>query len=69
LLVHAEGYASEAARLGALGSETESNEFANGLYGGMQKDSEELVKQGMNAINVPEPFATIMTKFSLKPVQ
>jgi hypothetical protein len=69
LLVHAEGYASEAARLGALGSETESNEFANGLYGGMQKDSEELVKQGMNAISIPEPFATIMTKFSLKPIQ
>jgi hypothetical protein len=69
LQTHAEGYASVAATLAAYGSETETKEFVDGIFAGMDKDSRQIVSGAMNTMNVPEPFSTMFTSYFLRPLQ
>ena len=63
LLAHAEDYADLAVQLMARSSPTEINDFANGIYKGMQDDSSALVKSSLNAAEIPEPFKSIVRKY------
>ena len=66
LLTHAEDYATVVSHLDAYGTESDSRAFSEEMEKGLGKDSEKLVKADLGSVNVPEPFATIMTKYFLK---
>lgn len=63
LQTHAQGYAAEASRIAAIGTEAEAQAFAGRMYQGMDEDSKSIVKANMGLMNVPEPFADIAAHY------
>jgi hypothetical protein len=63
LQTHAQGYAQEATAIAAHGTEAETLAFVGGVYQGIDEDSRSIVQANMGLINLPEPFATMATKY------
>ena len=59
LRTHGQGYATEAVRLAALGTPQEITAFTDGLFQSLDKDSEQLAKANLGAMEIPEPWKTI----------
>jgi hypothetical protein len=66
LLTHGDGYALEATKIAAYGTDSETQTFVDGIYAGMDADSKSIVKANMGLINLPEPFASIATEYFTK---
>jgi hypothetical protein len=63
LQAHAQGYALEATTIAEHGTLSEAQAFAAGVYQGMDEDSKSIVKANMGLMNLPEPFASMATKY------
>jgi len=66
LQTHAQGYAQEATAIAAHGTESETLAFVGGVYRGIDEDSKSIVQANMGLINLPEPFASMATKYFTK---
>lgn len=66
LLAHGQEYMQQAAELGAHGTPGQMQEFADGMFQGMDRDAEELVRVSLAAAQIREPFNTIYRKLFLK---
>ena len=68
LQTHAQEYILEAARLGALGTPGEINEFIGEMNKGVDSDCEALVKANLSALKIPDPWNSIVSKYFIKRV-
>ena len=66
LQTHAQGYAQEATAIAAHGTESETLAFVGGVYQGIDADSKSIVQANMGIINLPDPFASLATKYFTK---
>jgi hypothetical protein len=66
LQTHAQGYAQEATAIAAHGTESETLAFVGGVYQGIDADSKSIVQANMGLLNLPEPFASMVTKYFTK---
>jgi hypothetical protein len=66
LQTHAQNYAQEATVIAAHGTESETLAFVGGVYQGIDADSKSIVQANMGLINLPEPFASMATKYFTK---
>jgi hypothetical protein len=68
LQTHTQEYILEAARLGALGTPGEINEFIGEMNKGVDSDCEALVKANLSALKIPDPWNSIVSKYFIKRV-
>jgi hypothetical protein len=66
LQTHAQGYALEATNIAVHGTESEAQAFVGGVYQGMDEDSKSIVKTNFGLMNLPEPFASMATRYFTK---
>ena len=68
LQTHGQGYMQEAVRLASVGSPRDIKAFVDGMFNELGDDTEKLVDANLDAMNIPEPFKSVSTKYFVKTV-